>query len=422
MVGQPNKVGDDVDVIEKLKILSDAAKYDVSCSSSGGRRKNTKKGIGNSAYSGICHSWSEDGRCISLLKILMTNHCIYDCDYCINRRTNERRRAMFTVDEIVDLTVNFYKRNYIEGLFLSSGVWQSPDKTMELLIEVARKLRKEEKYNGYIHMKVIPGASQELVNRLASHVDRLSVNIELPTSQSLLQLAPEKKYSDIIKPMSVIKDGIAVYREEKKKYKHREAFAPAGQTTQMIVGAGDETDLTILTQAESLYKNQDLKRVYYSAFVPVKTSKLLKDVAKAPLTREHRIYQSDFLMRFYYFHPSEILSEENPDLDLEMDPKVTWALRHLEEFPKEVNAVDYRELLRIPGIGPISARRIVSSRKLAALNYDDLKRIGVVLKRAKYFITVRGKYYGDFLDDEKSLRQVLTEKKQLETGQLSFLD
>lgn len=409
-------------ISEKLEILTDAAKYDVSCSSSGSARANKNGGLGNSEISGICHSWSADGRCISLLKILMTNHCIYDCDYCINRRSNDVKRAIFSVDEIVDLTMNFYKRNYIEGLFLSSGVFRNCDYTMELLIDVAKRLRQVENFNGYIHMKAIPGASKELIDELGLYVDRVSVNIELPSERSLQIYAPEKKYIDIINPMSRIKDRIIENTEERKIFRRAPKFVQAGQTTQMIIGAGDETDFSIIKKSEDLYTSMDLKRVYYSAFMPIPTTKLLKDVERAPLKREHRIYQADFLMRFYYFKADDILNNANPFFDDNLDPKANWAVNNMGLFPMEVNRASYQDLLKIPGVGPTSAKRIVNARKLHRLVYDDLKKIGVVLKRAQHFITVNGEFRGVFCDDDSRVREILTYNERRNAKQISFLD
>ena len=409
-------------ISEKLEILTDAAKYDVSCSSSGSARANKNGSLGNSEISGICHSWSADGRCISLLKILMTNHCIYDCDYCINRRSNDVKRAIFSVDEIVDLTMNFYKRNYIEGLFLSSGVFRNCDYTMELLIDVAKRLRQVENFNGYIHMKAIPGASKELIDELGLYVDRVSVNIELPSERSLQIYAPEKKYIDIINPMSRIKDRIIENTEERKIFRRAPKFVQAGQTTQMIIGAGDETDFSIIKKSEDLYTSMDLKRVYYSAFMPIPTTKLLKDVERAPLKREHRIYQADFLMRFYYFKADDILNNANPFFDDNLDPKANWAVNNMGLFPMEVNRASYQDLLKIPGVGPTSAKRIVNARKLHRLVYDDLKKIGVVLKRAQHFITVNGEFRGVFCDDDSRVREILTYNERRNAKQISFLD
>lgn len=379
---------------EKLKILSDAAKYDASCSSSGSNRENDNGGIGNGAVSGICHTWSSDGRCISLLKILMTNYCIYDCAYCINRCSRETKRAIFTPDEICNLTVQFYRRNYIEGLFLSSGVYRSPDYTTELFITVAKKLREEEKFNGYIHMKGIPGTSPALIRELGHYVDRMSVNIELPSSSGLKLLAPQKTKEGILLPMREVHTGIMERQEERKKHRKVPSFVPAGQSTQLIVGATPDSDKTILRLSQALYNRVGLKRVYYSAYVPALKGPNLPAIAKPPLLREHRLYQADWLLRFYQFTADEILSDDQPDFDIHLDPKCCWALRHPEAFPVEINRASYHDLLRVPGIGVTSARRICAARRQAFLSYDRLRRLGIVLKRAKYFITCRGKYYG----------------------------
>ncbi|WP_320110613.1 putative DNA modification/repair radical SAM protein [Draconibacterium orientale] len=375
-------------VHEKLKILSDAAKYDVSCASSGSSRGNTSKGIGNSLGCGICHSFTEDGRCVSLFKILMTNNCIYDCAYCINRRTNDRQRATFTAQEIVDLTIGFYRRNYIEGLFLSSGVIKSADYTMERMVLVAKKLRNEENFNGYIHLKAIPGASSELIHEAGIWADRLSVNMEIPTEPNLKKLAPEKNYPDIINPMGQIRDSILVAKEERKKYRKAPRFAPAGQSTQLIVGATPETDRQILLLSSGLYKKQNLKRVYFSGYLPVNSyDERLPAINRPPLVRENRLYQSDWLMRFYHFKAEEILSEDQPFLDLDVDPKLGFALRNMHLFPVDINRADYEMILRVPGIGVQSAQKIVLARKHRRLNSLHLKKLGIVMKRAKYFIT-----------------------------------
>ncbi|HNZ71361.1 MAG TPA: putative DNA modification/repair radical SAM protein [Prolixibacteraceae bacterium] len=374
-------------VQKKLNILADAAKFDVSCASSGNNRANTQGGIGNAVNCGICHSFTEDGRCISLLKVLMTNNCIYDCAYCINRRTNDRPRATLTVEELVDLTIGFYRRNYIEGLFLSSGVIKSPDYTMERMMLVAKKLRIEERYNGYIHMKAIPGASSDLIHQAGIWVDRLSVNIEIPSNPELKRLAPEKNYVDIYRPMNFIKENIIAQKEERKHLRHAPTFAPAGQSTQLIVGATPESDRQILSLASDLYQGQRLKRVYYSGYLPVNEyDQRLPAIKTPPLVRENRLYQSDWLMRFYKFKANEIVSDEHPFLDLEIDPKLAWALRNLHQFPINVNKAPYEMILRVPGIGVQSAQRIIEARKFRTLNTQHLTKIGVVMKRAKYFI------------------------------------
>lgn len=381
-----------MELIEKIKILSDSAKYDVSCSSSGSSRKNKKGGIGNAAPSGICHSWTPDGRCISLLKILFTNSCIYDCKYCINRSSNDVLRASFTPDELVNLTINFYRRNYIEGLFLSSAICISPDHTMELLLKSVKRLREEENFNGYIHVKAIPGASSALIEETGKYADRMSVNIELPSNESLKLLAPQKTKESIIKPMGIIRAGIIQSQEEKQRFKSAPKFVPGGQSTQLIIGATKDNDLKILKLSESLYNNYNLKRVYYSAYIPVSKHPNLPAINMPPLLREHRLYQADWLLRFYGFNSDELLNEKNPNFDELLDPKSDWALRNLDKFPVEVNKADYSMLLRVPGIGMKSAQRIIQARKVSTLGFNDLKKLGIVLKRAKYFITCKGKY------------------------------
>ncbi|PSR56382.1 putative DNA modification/repair radical SAM protein [Adhaeribacter arboris] len=376
---------------DKLKILADAAKYDVSCSSSGGKRKNHNKGLGNAEGMGICHSYTEDGRCVSLLKILLTNYCIFDCAYCITRRSNDIPRAAFTIEEVVNLTINFYRRNYIEGLFLSSGIFKDSDYTMERLIRIAKKLRQEHNFNGYIHLKTIPGASEDLIKEAGLYADRLSVNIELPTELSLQKLAPEKNYAQIMKPMSAISQELIASQEERKIFKNAAAFAPAGQSTQLIVGASGENDKQILHLANQLYGNYQLKRVYYSGYVPVSSDSRLAGIEVPPLMRENRIYQADWLMRFYGFQVQEIVSDFHPHLDLEIDPKLAWALRNMHFFPVEINSADYEMILRVPGIGMKSAKKIIMARRFAALTAEHLLKIGVVLKRARYFITCSGK-------------------------------
>ncbi len=374
--------------LEKLKILAGAAKYDVSCASSGNKRPNTGRGIGNATPWGICHSWAEDGRCISLLKIMLTNYCIYDCAYCINRRSNDIQRTAFTVAELVELTIEFYRRNYIEGLFLSSGVARNADYTMERMIRVAKELRNTHHYNGYIHLKSIPGASSSLIREAGLYADRLSVNIEIPTEQHLTMLAPEKDFEKILQPMQLIKRGILQSKEERKLFRSAKAFAPAGQSTQMIIGATPETDRQILSTAATLYKNHNLKRVYYSGFIPVNAyDKRLPAITEPPLLREHRLYQADWLFRFYQFNMDEIVNDANPNLDLEIDPKLGYALRNPHLFPVDINKADYAMILRVPGIGPRSAKLIIASRKYQRLTSDNLKKMGVVMKRAKYFIT-----------------------------------
>ena len=407
---------------EKLRILSDAAKYDVSCSSSGSSRKNTNNGLGNAAINGICHSWSADGRCISLLKILMTNYCIYDCKYCINRKDNDIERAILSPDEIVKLTINFYRRNYIEGLFLSSGIIKSADYTMELMIAVAKKLRLEEKFNGYIHMKVIPGASRQLINEIGLYVDRVSVNIEFAENTALKLLAPDKKPTDISTSMGLIRKNQIQNTEEKKLFKSTPSFIPAGQTTQMIIGAGGESDFAILNRSENLYKNFGLKRVYYSAYVPVNKSGILANTNAVPMLREHRIYQADWLLRFYNFKAEEILDEKNPFIDPLLDPKANWAVQNWHLFPMEINRAPYKDLIRIPGIGVTSAKRIVMVRRHNVIKYEHLKKLGVVIKRAKYFITVNGEFMGFRKESPELIRNALMEKEKVEMQQLKLFN
>lgn len=378
-------------IVKKLEILADSAKYDVSCSSSGVTRSRKQGSIGNTSGWGICHTYTEDGRCVSLLKILFTNVCIYDCAYCINRRSNDIERAAFTVKELAELTIEFYRRNYIEGLFLSSGVIKNADYTMERMVRVLKELRNTYHYNGYIHMKSIPGASQELVYEAGLYADRLSVNIEIPTEASLKLLAPEKDHQSVYKPMHYIQQGVIQYKEERKKYKKVPKFVPAGQSTQMIVGASNETDRDILKLSSQLYQRQSMKRVYYSGFIPVNSyDSRLPALKSAPLIRENRLYQADWLMRFYQFKADEIVDHDTANLDLNMDPKLAWALRHPEYFPVDINKADYAEILRVPGIGIKSAKLIVTARKHAKLDFNQLRKIGVVLKRAQYFIYCTG--------------------------------
>lgn len=455
-------------IMEKLKILADSAKYDVSCSSSGvGRRNNGK--IGSAHASGICHSWGADGRCISLLKVLFTNKCAYDCEYCVNKRSNDFPRASFEPDELARLTVEFYRRNYIEGLFLSSAVEISPDYTAERILETLLLLRNKYGFSGYIHAKIIPGVSSEILHRIGLAADRLSVNIEMPSSESLKMFAPQKKPKAIFAPMRQITNSLiernalagpgtmfkgknlnteehylssgkanaAISGEaaDRKKEiftehyaakniaisKRNKDFAPAGQTTQMIIGAGGETDRSILTISENLYHTFKMKRVYYSAYIPVVNSPILPDKKTAPpLAREHRIYQADWLLRFYGFSVKELFAGGNGNLDPDLDPKVTWALRNLESFPIEVNKASYEMLMRIPGIGAVSARRIIRQRKVAAVKFDDLKKMGVVIKRAKYFLTCCGRYYGNKRFEPETIKNSIL---QMENGlQISMFD
>lgn len=396
-----------MDVMEKLEILTGAAKYDVACTSSGSDRSGSKGSLGNATGCGICHSFASDGRCISLLKILLTNYCIYDCQYCVNRVSNDVKRAAFTPDEIADLTINFYKRNYIEGLFLSSGVIRNPDYTTEQLCRTIEILRYKHRFFGYIHAKAIPGTSEELVTKLALLVDRLSVNIELPSSDGLKLLAPQKNKDAIIKPMRQIASGISQNKSEMVIYRHAPKFAPAGQSTQMIVGATADSDYKMLTLSENLYKKFSLKRVFYSAYIPVGSHKDLPVISKPPLLREHRLYQADWLLRFYGFNANEILSEDNPNFNPLLDPKCDWAMKHLHLFPVDVNTADYDMILRVPGIGVRSATRIRQARGVGKLDFADLKKIGVVLKRARYFLICGGKYMDDLKISENFIMQNL---------------
>ena len=387
------QISENMSVMEKLRILTDAAKYDVACTSSGTSRGNDGTGLGSCVQMGICHSFAADGRCISLLKILFTNECIFDCKYCINRRSNDVPRASFTPDEICELTIEFYRRNYIEGLFLSSGILRSPDYTMELICAALEKLRKVYRFQGYIHVKAIPGASEELIQRAGFLADRMSVNLELATAEGLRTLAPHKTRDKILKPMRLVQNGRSQNAYELKVYHHAPSFVPAGQSTQMIVGATPETDYQMLHVAETLYQRFDLKRVFYSAFVSVNVDKALPDKTDQgpPLLREHRLYQADWLLRYYKFEAKELLTEEEPNFNPVFDPKCNWALRHLEYFPVEVNHAPYEMLLRVPGLGYRSAGRIVRARRLGTLDFQDLKKIGVVLKRAMYFLTCNGR-------------------------------
>ncbi len=425
------------DLLDKLKVLSDAAKYDVSCATSGVQRENTGK-IGSAQSMGICHSWSADGRCISLLKVLFTNKCVYDCQYCVNRRTADVERASFEPEELASLVIEFYRRNYIEGLFLSSAVEISPDYTTERITRAIRILREVHGFAGYIHAKIVPGVSPELVHQVGLLADRLSINIELPTTKSLELLAPQKKMAAIVAPMKQITEtildrkllggitdsfgnaltmretGEELPMDHKQQVQSRNAykgrFAPAGQSTQMIIGATPESDRRIIKTSESLYKTFKMKRVYFSAYIPVGNAAsglLPSSMTAVPLRRENRLYQADWLMRFYKFTADEIIDEANPFLDLEMDPKIAWALRNLKYFPMEVNKVSYEELLRIPGIGMTSAQRIIRQRRHAAVKFDDLKKLGVVVKRAQYFLTCCGRYYGGVRQEPELIRAKL---------------
>jgi len=408
-------------VQEKLNILADAAKYDVSCSSSGSNRTNKNKGLGDASASGICHSYTEDGRCVSLLKILLTNHCIFDCAYCVTRKSNDVKRAAFKVQEVVDLTINFYRRNYIEGLFLSSGIFKSADYTMERLVAVAKKLRLEENFNGYIHLKSIPGASDELMREAGLYADRLSVNIEIPTEKGLKLLAPDKNRVDFIKPMEKVKNEIIQYKSEKKIIKSTPKYAPAGQSTQMIVGASGENDMQIMYTSNYFYKNFNLKRVYYSGYVPISYDTRLPQIGTpVPMLRENRLYQTDWLLRFYGFNIEEILNKQNQSLDLDIDPKLGWALRNLHEFPVDINKADKRMLARIPGLGMKSVYKILKARRYRKLNWEHLKAIGVSLNRAQYFLVCAS---NDFerrdLTAEKIKGLILQNSKSKYTSMLS---
>ena len=418
-------------IMDKLKILSDAAKYDVSCSSSGVSRKGNGRDMGNCISAGICHSFAADGRCISLLKILLSNECIYDCKYCLNRRSNDVPRATFTPDEVCELTMNFYRRNYIEGLFLSSGIIGTPNQTMEMIWQVVYKLRNVYHFRGYIHVKGIPGADPVLIQKTGYLADRMSVNLELPTADGLKKLAPNKHRKNILTPMRQIQQGIRQGRNEVAIYRHAPDFVPAGQSTQMIVGATPESDYQIMAVAQGLYDNFELKRVFYSAYVSINEDKELPALhTGTPLLREHRLYQADWLMRFYQFRAEELLNEKRPNFNILLDPKCDWALQHLEQFPVEINRADYHTLLRVPGIGVNSARRICGARKTARLGFEDLKKMGVVLKRALYFITCSGKMmYPTKLEEDYITRNLLSIHEKLpfdQSGitykQLSLLD
>ncbi|CUP01106.1 MULTISPECIES: putative DNA modification/repair radical SAM protein [Clostridium] len=416
-----------MDINEKLRILSDAAKYDVSCSSSGSNRNSKKGQLGSVSTSGICHSFTPDGRCISLLKILLTNYCIYDCTYCLNRKSNDIERAAFTVDEIVSLTINFYRRNYIEGLFLSSAIFKNANHTMEMLTNVVDKLRNSYNFRGYIHLKAIPGADESLIKKAGTLVDRMSVNLELPSNDSLKLLAPEKNKESIFTPMKSIKNNIILYNDERKKFKSAPLFVPGGQSTQLIVGATKESDYNILKLSENLYNKFSLKRVYYSAYVPVNTDKNLPSIKNPPTLREHRLYQGDWLLRLYGFKADELLDNKAPNFDINFDPKTNWAINNIHLFPVEINKAPYETLIRIPGIGIRGAKKILSSRRISSLDFEDLKKLGVVLKRAQYFITCKGKYFGSVDIDGDKIKKVLSPKVDLNIidnnyEQLSFFD
>ena len=418
-----------MDIREKLEILTDSAKYDVACTSSGAARGGRKDGIGSAVSCGICHSFSADGRCISLLKVLMSNACCYDCQYCVNKKSNDTKRATFEPYELANLTMEFYRRNYIEGLFLSSAVIKSPDYTSERMLRVLSILRNEYRFYGYIHVKAIPGTDRRILAALGALADRMSVNIELPSENGLKFLAPDKKKNDILSPMSFIKNGIEQNKYEVVKYRHSPSFVPAGQSTQMIIGATPDSDYKILNLTQALYKKYDLKRVFFSAYVPVVEGKNLPSlITSPPLLREHRLYQADWLLRFYGFEADEILSEENPDFNPYIDPKCNWAINHMEYFPVDVNRADRETLLRVPGIGVKSAYRIIKARKLCSLDFDDLKKLGVVMKRASYFITCKGKSLSrGSLDGKAILAGLMSDRAQKSferagDGQLSLFD
>lgn len=423
------EIAKNMDLYKKLEILSDAAKYDVACTSSGIDRKGSGKGMGNCTAAGICHSFSADGRCIALLKILFTNECVFDCKYCVNRSSNDVERAAFTPDEVCRLTIEFYRRNYIEGLFLSSGILKSPSYTMELLYQTLYKLRHEYHFEGYIHVKAIPGSTQELIEKTGFLADRMSVNLELPTAESLRRLAPHKTRKKILAPMRQVQLSRKEHKNELMLFKNAPQFVPAGQSTQMIIGATPENDYQILSVAESLYQKFELKRVFYSAFVQVNQDAELPALPGGPpLLREHRLYQADWLLRFYGFGAGELLSEKRPNFNVFLDPKCDWALSHLEQFPVEINRADYYTLLRVPGIGPKSAQRIIKARRISSLDFADLKRAGVVLKRAIYFITCSGrqmyplKIEEDFILRNLMYSQSRTPAETVTYRQLSLFD
>jgi putative DNA modification/repair radical SAM protein len=400
-----------MELMQKLSILGESARYDVSCATSGVERPNSGAGVGNASLGGICHTWTEDGRCVSLLKVLLTNHCEFDCAYCANRRSNDIVRAAFQPDELAELTMAFYRRNYIEGLFLSSGVAGSPDHTSELMIRTLDLLRHDHGFNGYIHAKIIPGTSAELVERLGLLADRISVNMEQCTQDCLQRLAPQKSALMITRPMRFIAGRRQENQDELVRYRHAPAFAPAGQSTQIIVGASPEHDIQILMSAQRLYDQFRLRRVYYSAYIPINQDNRLPALTQAPpLLREHRLYQADWLLRFYNFQVDELLDRQQPDLDLELDPKCAWALRHLDRFPVELNRADYEMLLRVPGIGVRSANKIVAARRQHRLRLEDLKSFRLVMKRAGWFITCAGQYGAARVPEAEYLRHLLADQ------------
>lgn len=396
---------------EKLQILADAAKYDVSCSSSGSNRKNNSGGLGNSSASGICHAFTEDGRCVSLLKILFTNVCIYDCAYCVSRRSNDIKRAAFTVDEVVQLTINFYRRNYIEGLFLSSGIVKSADHTMQRMVLIAKKLRQEEKFNGYIHLKTIPGASEELIREAGLYADRMSINLEMPTEAGLKLLAPEKSHAEVRRDLGVVRNAIVQFNDERKIIRSTPKFVPAGQTTQLVVGASSETDRDVMWMAAAYYKKFELKRVYYSGYIPVSQDNRMPALGSPPpLLRENRLYQTDWLLRFYGFQVQELLNDQHPNLDLQVDPKLSWALRYPEQFPVDINRADYQMILRVPGIGVRSAQKIVQARRFGKIRIEQLKKLGVAYNRAQHFIRCADSPFQLNAPQPEQVRQMILNK------------
>ncbi len=410
---------------EKLQILADAAKYDVSCSSSGSNRKNDSNTIGNTG-SGICHTYTADGRCVSLLKILLTNYCIYDCLFCVSRRSNDVKRAAFTVDEVVELTMEFYRRNYIEGLFLSSGIFKNPDYTMERLVTIAKRLRTEEKFNGYIHIKTIPGASENLLYEAGKYADRMSINLEMPTDAGLQLFAPEKSHEEVKRDLGIVKDKIVELKSERQLIKSVPKFVPAGQSTQMVIGASAETDKDIMYTADSYYKGFDLKRVYYSGYIPISYDNRLPVIGvQPPLLRENRLYQTDWLMRFYDFDIKEILDDKHPNLDLEIDPKLSWALRNPHLFPVDINTADYKMIMRVPGIGIKSAMKIVAARKYGKLRIDQIKKMGVAYNRARHFIVCADSHFAGLDKQPEIIRKHILDESQskfrlLHTKQLTL--
>lgn len=389
---------------EKLQILADAAKYDVSCSSSGSNRKNLTNTVGDTG-SGICHTYTEDGRCVSLLKILLTNVCIFDCAYCVSRKSNDIKRAAFTVDEVVELTMEFYRRNYIEGLFLSSGIFKSADYTMERMLKIVKKLRVEQRFNGYIHLKTIPGASEEIITACGLYADRMSINLEMPTDAGLQLVAPDKSHDEVRRDLGIVRDQLTAYNEERRIIKSTPKFVPAGQSTQMVVGATPESDKDIMHTATEYYKTFNLKRVYYSGYIPISDDSRLPMIGtQPPLIRENRLYQTDWLLRFYKFDVNEILNDEHPNLDLQVDPKLTWALRNPQRFPVDINKADYQDIIRVPGIGIKSAQKIIQARKFGPIRIDQLKKLGIAYNRAQHFIRCADSTYSRFTPEAHQIK------------------